>query len=488
MATAPYKNQITLDFKPMNRITFFSIFIFIFTLLSCSSEDNNPDPVATPISVSTQDFSITIDEYPVNGQRIGTVLGSTNDGAITFSLIAENPVGAFVIDSNSGELKVEDANLFKFDTNPVITGMVKVSNGDVFENAMVMISLNEVSYTYKLYDGSIALRTQEALDVFGSHNYTHIKGGLLIGYSDNYRSDIHDLSALRSIKKIEGLTISKNPELKTTSGLNISDITFGVYIMDNAALTTLDGFDNLPLINQGLQITNNPVLADLSSLGQITKVGSLAIGACPAIPNLEWLSNITSINVGITISNCNSLKNMDGLRNWNTTYGGITIMHNELLENIDGLQNLNANVPEIILINNKSLLSINGFQNINVTSRISLVNNYKLQSLRGLEQVTSLPGGVEIDNNNALIDFEGLSNLTSTYGSFSIRNNESLISLNGLNSLSDIWMMSAYKNPQLADFCALQNLLTINPEHHFSATENLYNPTSQDIIDGNCAP
>ena len=82
-----------------------------------------------------------MDENQENGQIIRTVSGSTNEGNVTFSITEQTPSDAFSIDATSGELKVADAMLFNFETNPVITGNVKVANGAVSQNASVTITL-----------------------------------------------------------------------------------------------------------------------------------------------------------------------------------------------------------------------------------------------------------------------------------------------------------------------------------------------------------
>ncbi len=128
----------------MDRIFTFRIIVaaIFFTFISCSKDSNDPDPFET--TVTTSDFSKTIDENPTNGQVIGTVSGTTNEGSVTFSITEQTPSGAFSIDATSGELKVADEMLFDFETNPTITGNVKVTNGTVYKNASVVITLNDL--------------------------------------------------------------------------------------------------------------------------------------------------------------------------------------------------------------------------------------------------------------------------------------------------------------------------------------------------------
>ncbi|MCB0455675.1 MAG: cadherin repeat domain-containing protein, partial [Aequorivita sp.] len=84
----------------------------IILLKACSKDSDAPNPFE--ITVTTSDFSKTMDENPSNGQLIGIVSGSTNEGSVTFSITEQNPAGAFSIDPASGELKVANATLFDF--------------------------------------------------------------------------------------------------------------------------------------------------------------------------------------------------------------------------------------------------------------------------------------------------------------------------------------------------------------------------------------
>ncbi len=72
-------------------------------------------PVITPpiVTVNVSNFTTTI----TNGQLLGTIEASTNDGTLIFSLSAESPVGAFSINASTGKISVLDSILFDFETN-----------------------------------------------------------------------------------------------------------------------------------------------------------------------------------------------------------------------------------------------------------------------------------------------------------------------------------------------------------------------------------
>ena len=188
--------------KKLNTILSLKILIAFVALnfVSCSKDSDEPDQPETTITVSTQDFSTTMDENPTNGQVIGIVQGSTNQGSVTFSIMEQTPSGAFSIDPSSGELKVADEIIFDFENNPVITGTVKVANGTVFENAAVTITLNEV-YEDNVFEGDVILLSQQEVDDFGANNYTKITGSLMIG-EENSTTDIFTFIPLQTLRTI----------------------------------------------------------------------------------------------------------------------------------------------------------------------------------------------------------------------------------------------------------------------------------------------
>lgn len=478
--------------KYLNTIFNFNLVLafIVLSFVSCSKDSDDPD--SSEITLTTSNFSITMDENPANGQVIGTVSGTTNEGSVTFSITEQNPAGAFSIDAASGELKVTDETLFDFETNPIITGTVKVSSGTVSKNASITIILNDLAEE-NVYDGHVFLKSQQEVNDFGAINYTRIKGSLVIGYLEEPdMSAIYDLSPLNSLKKIDySLSISKNSDLSTTEGLNISEIGEQLAIAHNPSLISIVGLNKVTTLGNGLFIEDNNVLSNFTGLTQLTNIQSLDIFGCPLMQNIDWLNNVTHIEGYISISSCNSITNIDGLRNListsSTEYNEIFIRNNQKLENLNGLQNLNATLNGLIIDNNPSLFNLNGLNNLDVVHGLLVADNDLLRNLQGLEKITAIENGIIIRNNDALINLQGLDNLAYNNGTISINNNDQLTSLNGLNNLTNIWSVVADFNPNLIDFCALKNVLTIDSLSSFTSISNAYNPTKQDIVDGNCS-
>ncbi|SDE64076.1 cadherin repeat domain-containing protein [Ulvibacter litoralis] len=464
-----------------------ALLLITVTLISCSTDSDNTSE-ASEVTVTTSNFSVTIDENPSEGQVIGTVSGTTNQGSVTFSITEQTPAGAFSIDAASGELKVADANLFEFETNPTISGTVKVANGTISENASITITLIDLGNTY---EGDLILKSQQEVIDFGANNYTKVNGSLTIGDPEQAATtDIFDLSPLQGLNTISNnFWIINNPSLVSTLGLNIDHVGGELVIAVNSSLEKVEGLNNLISVYD-LILSTNEQLNDLSGLSQLISVeNKIIVFSCPQIPNLDWLNNLTTLGGSLDIRYCNSLTNIDGLSNLiNLTneFRFFLITHNTSLKNLDGLRNLNTHIYSLEIGNNFSLTTIEGLENIDINNTLKIHGNSALENLNGLEKITSLSNGLFINDNIALNNIQGVSNITDVQV-INLHQNNSLQNLEGLNNLQSNRELSISGNSQLTDFCSLKNFFTTSGPAVYYAGYNAYNPTEQDIIDGNCS-
>ncbi|MDN3725500.1 hypothetical protein QRD02_14010, partial [Aequorivita sp. SDUM287046] len=372
---------------------------------------------------------------------------------------------AFTIDAASGELKVLNKVLFDFETNPTITGTISVANGLAVKNALVTISLNDL-VEENIFNGNVILSTQAEVDEFGTHDYTGITGYLIIGYNlgPDY-SNIEDISPLQALTFVGGeIIISYNERLQNLIGLhNLVEIGTSLNVYENPVLSTLESLSSLTVINRNLGIIGNASLANLTGLHNITSVeGDLTVQSL-RVSNLEGLDSIIfagSLNVSFN----SSLQNIDALSALTEMSGYIVIQKNPLLNNLDALQNINSNISQLRILENDLLTNLNGLRNIGASVYLEVSQNPALITLSGLESVTNI--------NQQIV----------------ITDNDNLTNLNGLNNLIEVGQqMRIWQNSNLSDFCALTDLCVSGNLSSFSAENNAYNPTKQDIIDGNCS-
>lgn len=213
--------------------------------------------------------------------------------------------------------------------------------------------------------GNVVLTTQEEVDNF---NCSFINGNLFITNQEN-PGDITNLNGLASLISIQG---------------NIS--------ISETNLQNLNGLDNLTNVTGEISISSNPLLTDISALG-----------------------NISGNVLGITLTNLDALQNLNGLENIDAVSGFLVINSNDALVNLNGLSGINSVGSDVT-----------GVQ------ALSIGSNAALTSLDGLEQLTNLNGNQVIVNSNPLlIDIEGIENIDEESVSFLlIANNANLSTCN----------------------------------------------------------
>ena len=95
------------------------------------------------VEVSAQALQVSLDENPTDGQVVGSLQGIGN-GTLSYSITSQTPMGALAIDASTGEVTVTDPNLFDYETYPVITAEISVTDGEETATATVTINLNNV--------------------------------------------------------------------------------------------------------------------------------------------------------------------------------------------------------------------------------------------------------------------------------------------------------------------------------------------------------
>lgn len=237
-------------------------------ILSCSS-DNNDELI---ITVNTSDVVFTIDENPTIAQEIGTVQGTTNQGNISFSIVDQAPNEAFAINAVTGKLTVLNEALFDFETNPIITGTVKVANGEISKTSNLTININDIDET--IYHGDVILTTQEEIDTFGANNYITIDGNFAI----DENQDIHNIVStdkLASITTINGVfTIQNMYNWLDVSGFENITSVGGIVISNNWGILDIHSLLNITTNSGSITITNNGDLGSLCGIRPLLQSGN----------------------------------------------------------------------------------------------------------------------------------------------------------------------------------------------------------------------
>lgn len=424
------------------------VFLLLSTLffIGCSSSDDGVEDSSTVITVSN--FTVSLNENPSAGAIIGTVQANSSSGNIQLSITNQSPSGAVAV-NNQGVLTVANAALFNFELNPSISGTLRASSNNVSENFNFLINLNDINETI-VCQGPIRLSTQEEVNAFGAQNCTIVEGSLVIGPGNNQPNDsIIDLSPLEGLTTVTGwFGIEGNLTLESIAPLHtlIEIEGGGPQIMGNPSLQNLNGLE-------GLTETNGPV--------------TFSILDNDALTNLQGLNNIVSINATFSVGGNESITSLDGL---------------------DSLENLG----QISIGNNAQLRNIEALKNVTEIFRSSISINFcpMLESIKGLRNVRSIQDNLELSYLEKLESLEGLESLTHVGSRIYLFGNENLENLDGLlNVAVDPLFDGLYvqSNTVLDDFCGVSSIVKNISSNDFIVNGNAYNPTKQDIIDGNCS-
>lgn len=358
-------------------------------------------------------------------------------------------------------------------------------------------------------NGALIINEPSINNLNGFSNITSI-GSLRFGNNNSLKT----LSGLDNLSTVEGdLLIFGSPLLENLSGLESLDRIGGLLlIQDNAALQNIQSLSNLMELGTFLYILHNPSLSELQGLEGITTINNdIIIEGNKQLEDLTGLDNLTTVTGNFTIRKNESLKSLNGL-NILVSSGGLDIRENIQLPNVEGLESLTLINGTLRFWDNSSLISITGLEKLETVTEVltfetnySLVNidelvslntigqnlviigNNNLQNIDGLSNINELPLGAFIVSNLNLENLNGLSGLNNM-GRFTLQQNPQIVDLNGLQNVESLTgNISIRDNSSLSNLCGLRAGLSYAFSNNYDVTGNLFNPSLQDLIDGDCS-
>lgn len=356
-----------------------------------------------------------------------------------------------------------------------------------------------------VYEGDVDLTSQAEVNVFGLFGYTSINGFLVVGIK-NETTDIIDLSPLSTLVSVSGYVfIQDTQNLRSVNLDAMETIGGGLGIDRNQNLTALS-LNSLSVINTGFAFRENEKMTSIGEFNSLTSIkGHVNIHNNPSLRSLEGLSSLISVNWALNIySNDNllTLAGLDALKSIIDPGVGSSILYicdNKSLTsiNLNGL----SNVYDLDIKNNPALTSI-GLDSFTNLDNLHIENNDALPNLLGFTNLTTISEKLLVKDNDSLINFTGFDNLT-TLSKVYIASNAQLTSLKGLDNVTAVYSFylgdygwdsvndgpKGGPNPNLTDLCAVQNLFVNGngASANVRIQGNAYNPTIQDIMDGNCS-
>ncbi len=435
-------------------------------------------------------------------------------------------VNDFTEDGSGDESFVSELTYLEEDTTYYVRAYATNAVGTAYGDEIAFT----IEIDHVVFEGDILLETQDDVDVFGSNAYTKITGSLNIGVFNSTRNNpqIENLEPLNSLRVVEGnLVIASNYNLETLEGLNsISSIGGTLSLNDNRFLEDIGALGNLYFIGDNLFLNNCWLLKNIDALKKIRTINKLVIIDADIITSLDGLLGLREIRGDIFFESNGGLKNIDGLENV-TSVGGDIIFESSGFDNIDGLQNVITIGGSLFSPDGrfdnidglKSLESITGtldlfgsfntvdaLRNLKTVGGDMYLRSNSLSNIDGLENLNSVDNRLFISglfsdvdalsnlqsvgqdiflNSSNLNNIDGLNHFTSLNGRISIIQSM-LVNLDALENLTAVGSIELTDNGELVDFCGLRPLMDAGFSGTYLVNNNAFNPTQQDIIDGNC--
>ncbi|SNY99932.1 hypothetical protein [Flagellimonas pacifica] len=397
----------------------------------------------------------------------------------------------------NGSILVEDHRNLEF-LLPELKGLTNytlvVTASDEDGNS----SSAELSWTTltKVFENDIRFENQMELDEFGEKGYNRIEGDIYIGSNLNL-TDINDLTPLSSISYIRGNLSVYRTRCQNLNGLeNISDhwIFTEIKIVDNQELLNIDGLSGF-VRPYYIYINYNSKLQNIDGLSNVTGTQKeCTISANDGLVDIKGLRNL-KYTPEVEISNNDKISDLSGLENLVSVTQGVYIFQNEQLVSAKGLDNLKIG-GSVNFDRNPNLTSISDLTSLESVRSFEITGSPLLESLTGLENLREVTDALRLSGNKGLKSLEGIEkvefkNNSRNYYHLAITDSPLITNLDPLINYSiPSGNINIRENTSLTDLCGITQLaIDFNDEigDNFSIRDNLYNPSLQDIVDGNCS-
>lgn len=291
----------------------------------------------------------------------------------------------------------------------------------------------------KSINGALAISLDlESLDGFSVET---IKTGLSLSLSS-----VKSLEPLSVLKSVPYISLFDGNELTSFKGLEHLNLN----AIDIKNFPKIESLEYLPIRNgmEHIQLTALTSLKDLKGFESITEIGDLYLVNCTSLEKIDEISGLSSVN-NMTIQLMEGLDRLPDFNNLQKVNGKLTISMMTKLADISGIGNI-TEVAALQIDNLLALPSLNGLEN--------------------LKKVTN--GGITIGNLPLITDLDPLSgleevNMPAQSDLITITMNKELVSYSGMAELLiRYWNSAGGKFPKV------------------SITENKYNPTYEQLVDG----
>lgn len=310
-------------------------------------------------------------------------------------------------------------------------------------------------------------------------NLNNITKANRVVFTYNALEDIQ-LGGLTTVES--DFTIKNNPNITSINLNNLTQIDGYININDNQSLEAI--YVNSLTVAEDIEVKDNNQLTTLS------------------LPNLSSLKSLRLHNSKIPALNLESLQNRPEPTSFfinenpfltSTNFGAMTIAKDVRFEGNIGLtdlplSNLTKIEASLYVVNCDNIVNLN-IENITEVGEMRIVSNSQLETFiaNNITQATT----IIIHGSNWDLSTITMNNLGVITGDLHIYDfwvHSNFTNLDGFTGLHSIeGALKIINNDNLSDFCGITNLITNGSVGTYTVSQNWYNPTQQDIIDGNCS-
>ncbi len=357
----------------------------------------------------------------------------------------------------NGNLRIEEAISGDITTLEPLSGVTEVTGSLIIDGNDALTGLESSWFADLETVGGISITNNPSItQIIGFRNLTSLSGSFEVRSNDGLTiigSTFTLMPALDSVG--ERIRISDNMNLTTVDFEDVGFANFignDLMIMDNPNLTTID-YPTLDEVEEDIVIENNPLLDNLNlGSGRTLEIaGTLEIVDNAALTNLDGIGSTVRLGRRLEIINNDALTSIEGLNSSIFFEGRINIEDNDQLSDCaidlicDGISGsafvtVANNAPagncnstddvqdqcgDIFLTNQAE---VDAFSNTVVDGNLIIEESSpgaitNLDSLAGLTEVT---GNLRIADNSAITNLDGLADLQSVGLDFIIENNDQL--------------------------------------------------------------
>lgn len=298
---------------------------------------------------------------------------------------------------------------------------------------------------------AMLLEDLSGLDGITALSDLHLEGDKEAGFDLGFKS----LHGLEGLTRLGGLTIIDAPNLKSLQALSkVTDFEGAVQLTQLDSLESIDG---------------------PSTAGRLV---SIDLVEDAALTNLDGLSNLLTVDATVHLENLRRLESVSGVRALQTVGDTLSLVSLPALASLSGFESLRS-VGGLTLETLPALTNVDALSHLRSIGKNGLsIKSVPIETLAPLEGVTGTVGEIHVEETQ-LSDLTGLGHVDKVKGLASISNNEVLTSLSGLDGLNSVAALSLDSNRSLTSLAGLSSLTSIGDTTAITITNSPLLPQCQ---------